>query len=58
MNLSITKNNIKCDTIMCHNIATTKLETGSYKGDTFLCDLCFKKLKNIFKRDKILNEEK
>ena len=33
--------NIKCDTVLCHNIADIMIETDSYKGNTFLCKSCF-----------------
>ena len=43
---------IKCDTVLCGNLANIKLTTNSYKGDTFLCSKCLSELKCLFKKEK------
>lgn len=48
----------KCDTVMCNKKAIFKLETNSYKGDTYLCESCFKNLLNSLKRLINKNETK
>ena len=42
----------KCDTIMCNKKAKSRLETNSFKGDSYLCETCFKNLFNSMKRIK------
>ena len=42
---------IKCDTVMCNDNAVFKLETNSFKGNTFLCLKCYNDLKILFKKD-------
>ena len=42
---------IKCDTVMCNDNAVFKLETNSFKGNTYLCLKCYNDLKNLFKKD-------
>lgn len=57
MKLSKINKLIKCDTVMCNQIATNLLSTNSYKGDIFLCDLCFAQIQKLFKRTTIKNEQ-
>ncbi len=51
--MKLTKINklIKCDTILCNQNATYKLDMDSFKGSSFLCDKCILNLKNLFKRN-------
>lgn len=58
MKLAQTNKTIKCDSVLCHNLSTFKIESNSYKGDMFLCDKCFKELTNIIKKGTKTNESK
>lgn len=58
MKISNIENEIKCDTVMCNNNATKKLETDSFKGNMFLCNTCFNTLKNLLKKDNQNNATK
>jgi hypothetical protein len=49
---------IKCDTVLCNHDAIVSLETNSYKGNTYLCEHCFKELQNLIKRNASKNETK
>ncbi len=51
MNLTKTNKIIKCDTVLCHNNCSHILSVDSYKGDIYLCDICYKKVKNLFKKE-------
>lgn len=42
--------NLKCDTVLCEKMADYELAVGSYKGNIFMCESCFKILQNLFKR--------
>ncbi len=56
MNLTKTNKIIKCDTVLCHQNSSYILSINSYKGDIFLCDACYKKVKNLFKKDNLKHE--
>lgn len=49
---------IKCDTVLCGNIAEYELTLNSYKGNTFLCEKCFRQMQNLFKRINAKDEQK
>lgn len=57
MKLTKINKNIKCDTIMCHELSPYKLEIESYKGDIYLCENCFKKLANLIKKEYKKNDQ-
>lgn len=48
---------IMCDTVLCNQKAKFELELNSFKGNNFLCESCFNKLKNLLKRTTNKNEE-
>lgn len=56
MRISKILRDTKCDTVLCNKDAKFELETGSYKGNYFLCDDCFKSMQKLFKRT-ILKDE-
>lgn len=58
MNLQIINNNIKCDTVMCNQIAKYQLSTNSYKGNSFFCQKCFSLIQKLFKRTNTKNDQK
>ena len=58
MKLQKINNLIKCDTVMCNQIANKKLSTNSYKGDYYFCERCFNELQKLFKRTNLKNEQK
>lgn len=43
---------------MCNKIASYKLSTESYKGDSFLCEECYSRFQKLFKRTNLKNEQK
>lgn len=47
---------IKCDTVLCNKDASFELQLDSYKGSSYLCEDCFKKLQKLFKRTMIKDE--
>lgn len=50
--------NLKCDTVLCFNNAEYELNLGSYKGNSYMCLKCFKKLITLFKRINKNEEQK
>ncbi len=58
MKIKTINQTIKCDTVLCNHDAVYALETNSFKGNTYLCDRCFKALQNLFKKDNLKNETK
>ena len=50
MKLNKINKSLICDTVLCNKLSSFQIETGSYKGNMFLCEDCFKNLSNIFKR--------
>lgn len=49
---------IKCDTVLCDRNSKFEISTGSFKGDSYLCEKCFNEIKNLFKRTQSKNEER
>ena len=56
MKIQQINNFIKCDTVMCNEIANHKLSLNSYKGDFFMCQKCFSEAQKLFKRTSLKNE--
>ena len=56
MRISKIHKDIKCDTVLCNKDACYELEMGSYKGNYFLCDNCFKSMQKLFKRTMLKDE--
>lgn len=57
MKIQQINNFIKCDTVMCNEIANHKLSLNSYKGDFFMCQKCFSEAQKLFKRTSFKNEQ-
>ena len=56
MKISKINQQVKCDTVMCHELSTYVLEIESYKGNLYLCESCFKKLTNLLKKENKKND--
>ena len=46
-----------CDTVLCNNLSTYQIDTGSFKGYMYLCPNCFKSLQSILKKEQLKNEK-
>ncbi len=57
MNITTIKNYIKCDSVLCNQIANHKISTNSYKGDFYMCSKCFNEFQKLFKRNTSNNEK-
>ncbi len=57
MTITKIKNNIKCDSVMCNQLANFKISANSYKGDYFLCSNCFNEFQRLLKRNNLKNEQ-
>lgn len=57
MKINFIKNNepIKCDSVLCFNNSSYELVTNSYKGNTYLCESCYKQYQKLFKDTKKTN---
>ena len=57
MNITKIKNYIKCDSVLCNKIAMYKINSNSYKGDSYICTDCFNEFQKLFKRTSSNNEK-
>ncbi len=57
MKINKSNNIFKCDIVGCNKNSTFEIKTGSYKGDLFMCENCFKQLRNLLKKEST-NESK
>ena len=48
---------IRCDSVMCGEMAGYEIESESYKGNIYLCDKCFANLQTNIKKVNIKNEK-
>ena len=48
---------IRCDSGLCHEIASYEIESQSYKGNIYLCEKCFSNLQTNIKKVNIKNEK-